>query len=495
MASESILEGLDQYTSQELQNFQATGVLPGETPVAAPLSEADKSRLQAQADFDKLSTLLIEMKKQAGEAGTQARNMLNYNRNVASKLADEMTQKYDIDVNKIVEEVTSATESAIKKNEVGTEEGIAKLETATANTIDTLNKQFGEALGVYSTGVEKLRGEQAAKYGSAEEEQTARARQAQAEQKAYLSSIRAQQGGIGKEEPIAALQGAAEGKVESAAEKMIKQQAREAQQRAQSAAFARGFSPAAQRAAIMAGSQAQMTATGQAATMRAEEQAAARQQWVNAFQNRQSQLAQAEQFGLQLGLNNEQLFQKALDIRLQGAAVDRQLTSDMIAQRLGLQTTQATMTAGMGSELANRAFNARQQQTQNALALRQQQQQQNAALRQSSAQAKLASQADITNAWQGQAAGLENAILGVNANAAAAVPSMLGNQMSNATQTQLEYAKLAQQADLARKQMAQQQAQFEASSSWENVLMNAVPNILGGASQGAGAAATTAAMA
>jgi len=353
-----------------------------------------------------------------------------------------------------------------------------------------MNEQFKTAISDMTTGTQKLIGEQRVQYQQAEAEQRQRAEFQSQQAREYQQRARAAQAGIMQEEPMTELQKAAQGKVESPAEILIKQQARENQARAQAAAFARGYNPAAQRAAIMAGSQAQVAASGQAATMRAQEMAQARESFANAYLQRQNQLQQAEQFGLQLGMNAEQLYQRAVDIKLAQAESEKSLVSSMILNKMGMQQQAAQLSFGAQMQQSQSALGARQQQAQSALAARQQAATQGLALKEGASRMNVAAQQDIINQGLAQQAALGQQTLGIQSQATAAGGSLLAEQMQAQQQNQQFYAQLAQNKELANAQLAQQKAQFEESSGWGSFLKGIATTAIGGLASGAGTALT-----
>jgi hypothetical protein len=127
-------------------------------------------------------------------------------------------------------------------------------------------------------------------------------------------NLRAQAAGIGQREDISMLRNAAMGQGPSAAAVQAQQQAQQIAAQQYGLAASRGANPAAMRAAIMQGGQAQQNAAGQGALARAQEQMAARGQYAGAFGDASNAMlgAQMQAAGLQsqtglgaLGLSNQ----------------------------------------------------------------------------------------------------------------------------------------------------------------------------------------------
>lgn len=140
------------------------------------------------------------------------------------------------------------------------------------------------------------------------------ARSQASQQSLMAENLRAQAAGIGQREDIAMLRNAAMGQGPSAAAVQAQQQAEQIAAQQYGLAASRGANPAAMRAAIMQGGQAQQSAAGQGALARAQEQMAARGQYAGAFGDASQQLlgAQMQAAGLQsqtglgaLGLSNQ----------------------------------------------------------------------------------------------------------------------------------------------------------------------------------------------
>jgi hypothetical protein len=207
-------------------------------------------------------------------------------------------------------------------------------------------------------------------YGAAETEQRGRADYQMQQQQAMVKNLQTERAGIGQEAYMSELEKAAKGQMPSAAELMLKSNLAENQKRMAATASARGYNPAAQRAAIMAGQNAALTATGQAASMRADEMATARSQWTQAYQTRLGQLQQADQFAAQMGLQIEDLYTKATGIKLAGAQIEKDLQANAIAAKLGLRTQAASDIMNMRAQSASQIAGLQSESASSALAQR-----------------------------------------------------------------------------------------------------------------------------
>lgn len=175
---------------------------------------------------------------------------------------------------------------------------------------------------------------------------------------------------------IAQAQAAAEGNAPSAAQIMANQRAEQIAKQQMAMAYSRGgFNPGAIRGAQMAGASAQQEALASATALKAQEQAAARQQYANLLsqqgqfdmgaQQNQAQAAQAyaSLLGQQQGLNQQQQYQQgtlglgqqqlAADVAARNAGLDfnrQQATVDAILRSRGLDIQALGVASGNMNE-------------------------------------------------------------------------------------------------------------------------------------------------
>lgn len=466
-------------------------------------------------DVQKLLDYLAEQRKYSEQQGAAAEKKYEQAALNAKVSAQAISKKYKIDTEQLVSNYLSGTETnlakaktdlnaaidekkastetmlgkysmedLIKQRAAETESGISKFEQTGMTSDEQMQQKYKSALSAYMGSTDQLRKEQQDKYAAAEQEQKVRADYQMGQQQEYLRGVKAQQAGIGQEAPIAALEQAAKGQAPSAAESMMRTQLDQNQKRAMAATYARGYNPAAQRAAIMAGTQASLEATGQAATLRAEEQAAARNAWAQSYQNRQAQLQQAEQFAQQQGLSVENLYQAAIQTKLQAAQTDKELQSTAILNQLGMTAEAAKIAQASQAQRNAQIFATRDAAAQAAQAARVQEQQTKLAVRgQTSDQIFAAQQAaqeqalGARTAAQGYAAG---AMQGMNQNIFANQADLNAQRLQGAQQiasqrlgiaagqtgqeTGAFTGQMAQQAQ-AQNQIALQRLQNEAAAS------------------------------
>jgi hypothetical protein len=180
-----------------------------------------------------------------------------------------------------------------------------------------------------------------AKAEAAAAEQKRQQDEIRARQAAYIQELSAQRAGLQTDPALMALQNQMNGP--SVAAQALQLQQQQIAKQAMGQAQARGgFNPGNQRAAIMAGSEAAMSAAGQGAVAQAAEKQAATNMWANAYQQRQQGLdalyGQAQQ-----GYAGQQSANA-------NSGYDAQAFQSQLAQN---QAALANQNAGVGNQMLN----------------------------------------------------------------------------------------------------------------------------------------------